>query len=311
MTETTKEIFEKHEVRKTKKQKTAFIEYIKSVSAEMGYKCEVEKGSFGVRNIVIGDPDTAKVFYTAHYDTAPVMPFPNFITPKSIPIYIIYNILLCLALLIPVFGLGIIINTALYFISDSVITDLLSGFTPLIVWLCVCVPLLFGPANKHTANDNTSGVTALLDIMASLPEERRSKVCFVFFDLEEVGMFGSSEFRSKHKKSTNDKLVLNFDCISDGKTIFFAVRKKAKDHIPLLEQSFIQNGVFEVDIASKGVVYPSDQLMFPQGVGVASLKKSKGGILYMDRIHTKRDTVYEEDNIAFIVDGAVKLADII
>ncbi len=41
MTETTKTIFENHEVRKSKKQKTAFIEYIKSVSQEMGYKCEI------------------------------------------------------------------------------------------------------------------------------------------------------------------------------------------------------------------------------------------------------------------------------
>lgn len=311
MTETTKAIFEKHEVRKTRKQKNAFIEYIKSVSAEMGYKCEVEKGSFGVRNIVVGDPETAKVFYTAHYDTAPVMPFPNFITPKSIPLYILYNILLCIVLLIPVFTIGILLNTALYHISDSLITDILSGFTPLIVWLCFYGPLFFGPANKHTANDNTSGVTALLDIMASLPEESRSKVCFVFFDLEEVGMFGSSKFYSKHKNATKDKIVLNLDCISDGKTIIFAVRKKAVHHIPLLEQSFIPNGVFEVEIASKGVIYPSDQMMFPQGVGVAALKKSKGGTLYMDRIHTKRDTVYEEDNIEFIVNGAVKLAEII
>ena len=311
MTETTKEIFEKHEVRKTKKQKTAFIEYIKSVSEEMGYRCEIEKGSFGVRNIVIGNPDTAKVFYTAHYDTAPVMPLPNFITPKSITIYILFNIALALVLLIPCFVIAFLLGTLINFIPNPDIATIVMGFMPLTVWLCIFVPLLCGPANKHTANDNTSGVTALLDIMASLPEELRSKVCFVFFDLEEVGMFGSSEFRSKHKDATKDKLVLNFDCISDGKTIIFAVRKKAVHHIPLLEQSFIPNGVFEVEIASKGVIYPSDQMMFPQGVGVAALKKSKSGILYMDRIHTKRDTVYEEDNISFIVDGAVKLADII
>ncbi len=239
------------------------------------------------------------------------MPFPNFITPKSIPIYILYNIALALVLLIPCFVIGLLLATLIHFIPNPDVATIVRGFMPLTVWVCIFIPLLCGPANKHTANDNTSGITALLDIMASLPEENRSKVCFVFFDLEESGMFGSSAFAYKHKDATKDKLVLNFDCISDGKTIFFAVRKKAQHHIPLLSQSFVSNEKFEVDIASKGVIYPSDQLMFPQGVGVASLKKTKGGTLYMDRIHTKRDTVYEEDNIEFIVEGAIKLAEII
>jgi hypothetical protein len=48
----------------------------------------VEKASFGGRNIVIGNPDTAKVLYTAHYDTCARLPFPNFITPKNIFIYL-------------------------------------------------------------------------------------------------------------------------------------------------------------------------------------------------------------------------------
>jgi len=40
-------------------------------------------------------------------------------------------------------------------------------------------------------------------------------------------------------------------------------------------------------------------------VGVAALKKSRRlGILYMNRIHTPRDTVYEEENIAYLVRGA-------
>ena len=54
--------------------------------------------------------------------------------------------------------------------------------------------------------------------------------------------------------------------------------------------------------------YPSDQANFSRGVGVAALKKTKGGLLYMDRIHTKRDTVYMEENIAYLTEGAVRLA---
>ena len=82
MTPTTQTIFEKYEVRKSRKQKTAFMDYVQSTAAEMDYESHTEKGYFGARNIVIGNPDKAKVIYTAHYDTCAVMPFPNFITPK-------------------------------------------------------------------------------------------------------------------------------------------------------------------------------------------------------------------------------------
>ena len=67
MTQTTKEIFEKYQVRKSKKQRSAFIEYVKGVASNLGYEVKIEKGSFGSRNIVVGDVDKAKVLYTAHF----------------------------------------------------------------------------------------------------------------------------------------------------------------------------------------------------------------------------------------------------
>lgn len=94
MTQTTKEIFEKYQVRKTKKQKNAFIEYVEQRARELGYQCRVEKGRFGAKNIVVGDPEQAKVLYTAHYDTCAVLPFPNFITPKNFFIYLLYQFLI-------------------------------------------------------------------------------------------------------------------------------------------------------------------------------------------------------------------------
>ena len=74
MTETTREIFEKYEVRKTKRQKKKFRKYIKALASEQGYMVKEEKGYLGARNVIIGDPDRAKVIYTAHYDTCPKLP---------------------------------------------------------------------------------------------------------------------------------------------------------------------------------------------------------------------------------------------
>lgn len=310
MTPTTQTVFETYQIRKSRKQKTAFIEYVKSTASHLGYDCHTEKGYLGARNIVVGNPDTAKVVYTAHYDTCAVMPFPNFITPKCIGIYILYQMLLTVVLLgLPLLitlGLGLLL-TNLTAWSGDVIGEILYFF-----WLALVVVemwlLMAGPANKHTANDNTSGVTTLLDIMTALPEELRGEVAFVFFDLEEMGLFGSAGFANQHKHVMQHTLLLNFDCVSDGNTMLFAVRKGAKDYVSLIESAFPPTQDHRVEVVSKGVFYPSDQANFARGVGVAALKKTKSGLLYMDRIHTKRDTVYDETNIAFLTEGAVKLA---
>lgn len=47
---------------------------------------------------------------------------------------------------------------------------------------------------------------------------------------------------------------------------------------------------------SRFTIYTSDQKGFRYGVGVASFKKKKG-ILYMNKIHMKRDKEWDERNI--------------
>ena len=313
MTQTTKEIFEKYQVRKSKKQRTAFIEYIKGVANNLGYEVKIEKGSFGSRNIVVGDVDKAKVLYTAHYDTCAKMIIPNFITPKNFFVYILYQFLL-VGIFVAVSLLSAVLSSYVLGLCglDFETTSEISKDIALFVYFLMMFLLIFGPANKHTANDNTSGVTTLLDIMASLPLDQRDKVAFVFFDLEEAGLLGSSSFASNHNDIKNDRLVLNFDCVSDGKTILFALKKSTRKYKDLLLHSFKSTDTITVDVCDKGVFYPSDNANFKGGIGVAALKTHKPTkLLYMNRIHTSRDTAYDEENIAYLVDGAIKLAEIL
>ena len=308
MTETTQTVFEKHQIRKSYAQKSAFIQYVQNTATKLGYQSRMEKGYLGARNVVVGDPDTAKVVYTAHYDTCAVMPFPNFITPKCIWLFLLYQIAVgILMVAIPsVLVTGIFFGLAACGIEANA---LLLYDIWLILILAVCWLIMAGPANKHTANDNTSGVTTLLDTMTALPEDLRGEVAFVFFDLEEMGLFGSAGFASKHKKVTKNTLVVNFDCVSDGNNILFVLRKGATLYTEAIKTAFPSTEAFTVEVASKGAIYPSDQANFARGVGVAALKKTKGGLLYMDRIHTGWDTVYMEDNIAYLTEGAVRLAE--
>ena len=315
MTEASKFVFDNFHIRKTKKQKDGFIDYICKFAKDNGYTAKVEKGSFGAKNIVVGDPDSVKAVYTAHYDTCPRLPFPNFITPKNFFYYLAYQFLISVLLLAVLF----VFAFGLAYIAELIcgalelgegLTDLLSYYAWLIGYFLTFFIFLKGPANKHTANDNTSGVITLIEIMQALPEDKRNEIAFVFFDLEEMGLFGSSGFASKHKKTMKDKLLLNFDCVSDGSTILFAVKNAAKKYIPALEKSFVANKKYAVDIASKGVFYPSDQANFKAGVGVAALKYSKKlRALYMDKIHTDKDRVFDEENIEFLTEGAVRLSE--
>jgi hypothetical protein len=309
MTQTTKEIFEKYQVRKTKKQKTAFIEYVKEIAERYGYDFKVENGSFGARNIIIGNPDTAKVLYTAHYDTCARLSFPNFITPKNFLIYLLYQFFIVGIFLVFAFAIVFLSGLVLSFlpINEDVYYKIIS-ILPQIIYLVLLYLLLGGPANKNTANDNTSGVTTILNIVEELPQDQKSNVAFVLFDLEEVGLFGSSSFASKHKTIKKNTLVINFDCVSDGETILFALKRTTKKYAELLEKAFVSTPDVAVDI-TKSAFYPSDNASFRGGIGVAALKKSKlFSTLYMDRIHTKKDVIYREENIQFLTDGAIKLA---
>lgn len=312
MNKTTERLFESHEVRKTKKQKSAFIDFVFSRAEELGYECALEKGSFGARNVVVGRVESASAVYTAHYDTCPVLPFPNFITPKNMPIYLLYQLLILGALVVVAslssFIIGVLFVMITGFVEGVYIVVAVVDMT---VYFGFIFLMMFGPANKHTANDNTSGVSLLLRVMEEIPEELRETVAFVFFDLEEVGLIGSSSFASKHKVVMKNKLLLNFDCVSDGENILFALKKRAVPYKEVIAEAFAERDGFSVQVLDKGVFYPSDQAAFPLGVGVCALKGTRGGLLYMNRIHTAKDTVYNEENLDFLTNGAIKLIEFV
>ncbi len=304
MTDTTREILEKYQVRKSKAQKRAFAGYVERFCTDHGYSLKIEKGAFGAENLVVGDVSKAKVIYTAHYDTAPVLPFPNFITPKNILLYLLYNIVIVAGFVAAAAVLG---GAGALLSSFLGLGENFAFLIGEIAYFALLFLLIAGPANKHTANDNTSGVTLLLDVMRDLPLEQRENTAFVFFDLEEMGLFGSASFARAHKNEMKNRLLVNFDCVSDGENLLFVLRKGATPYRAAVETAFAAKDGFSVEVAEKGVFYPSDQGNFPAGVGVAALRKTKGGLLYMNRIHTRRDVIYREENIEFLKDGAIRL----
>lgn len=299
-------ILEQYEIRKSNPEKTRFIEYIKARLSAAGYDAQKDivveekgKGLFLSRNIVVGNPKKAKIILGAHYDTCAMLPFPNFMSPTNPVLFIISQIVLVILMFAMALAVGLI---AMLVTQDGAI-----AYVAFLVFLYVFLfHLLFGYRNNHTANDNTSGTITITRILEGLPEEVRSKVCVVYFDNEEKGLLGSDFFYKKHKNDVKGKLLINFDCVGDGKEVLFLSKKDARkdqDYIRLL--GVLKQCVSEHDVEllirnMKPMMFASDQMHFAKGVGVCAVRKSPIG-RYVARIHTPFDTKCREENITYLV----------
>lgn len=294
MITTPMDVLTRFPVRKNKKQKQAFRDAVQAYVTGLGYSCKVEKGSCGSRNVIIGDPQNAKYLVTAHYDTPARMIFPNFITPRNLLIYLLYQCLVVGVMMGVSIGCGIGLGVL---IQSPEIGGLLAA---VFYWVLLFL-MMVGPGNMQNANDNSSGVVTVLEIARTLPELHREQVCFVLFDLEEAGMLGSASYRKTHKQETDHQIVLNMDCVGDGNEIVFFPTRKLKKNESAMNRMIRCGGYFgqkHITVQEKGFAfYPSDQMQFPLGVGIAAFRKKKGLGLCLSRIHTSRDTVLEETNI--------------
>lgn len=300
MTELSATILENWQVRKTRQQKTEFIEFLKGEIPEL----TVEEGGFGKnRNLIVGDVKSAKIILTAHYDTCAKLPFPNFIAPKNKLLSLGYGTLIAIPFLIVTAVLEVLL---IQWLKNELVALCLSYFFMFgtMFWM-----FLGGKPNPHTVNDNTSGVVQLIEIMAGLTEDQRKQVAFVFFDNEENGLLGSAYFAKFHKNDgLKDKLILNFDCVSDGDNFLFVVSKTAQEQFgDSLAAAFPSTEEKTSEIVSnKKAMYPSDQKHFTTNMAVVALKHHPQLGLYLDKIHTKHDTNFDVRNTEYLTQGTLR-----
>lgn len=288
-------------IRKKPGQKDAFLAYVQAEAERLGYTAKVEAlGSKGEHhNFVVGNPKTAQVIFTAHYDTPACMLLPNLMTPRNFPVFLLYQMLVVALLLIPAFAamwLGALIapDTAL----------------PMLLYIAVYFGLLMllmrGPANRNNANDNTSGVAAVLSLMAALPEDQREKAAFILFDNEEKGKLGSKAYAKQYQEIATLKLFVNMDCVGSGDHMLVLPRRGALIN-PAYEKmapAFSDRGAKHAVFCSPfGTICNSDHKSFECGVAVCACSKAPVVGYYASRIHTRRDTVAEPENIAFLTEN--------
>ena len=303
MTEQSQKVLSEFQIRKSSGQKRAFRAWLRRELEGAGWTVTEESGRFSGTNVIAGDPEKAEVLFTAHYDTQAVLPFPNFITPRNMGVYLLYQLLIVAAMFFAVAVVAFCSALIGYMAELPTLVTMLPGW--LVCAFCIWW-VFFGKANRHTANDNTSGVVTLLESALTLSPELRDKACFVFFDNEERGMLGSAAFAGQHPAAKQDALVVNFDCVSDGDSLqFFPTKALKRDAAALsaLERSFRSLGDKTVELVRGFGFYPSDNASFRRAAGVCALKRGKRLGWYMDRIHTGRDTVFQEENISLLTGG--------
>lgn len=298
MTALSRLIFEQYQTRKTKKQKSAFIELMKEHFPDI----TVQEGGFPkCRNLIVGDVENAKVILTAHYDTCSRLPFPNLIAPKNILLTLLYSVLI----IVPLIAMIVLANWIVGMYTNNFIVRY---SVSLVLYLAFMLLLLSGPPNKHTANDNTSGVIVLCELIGILTAQQKEKVAFVFFDHEETGLLGSTLFHKRYKAVMDDKLLINFDCVSDGNHIMVSANKSARNSYgDQLKAAFLPTEEKSILFTrSERTYYPSDQIGYKKSVAIAALKRKRFFGFYMNRIHTSRDTQFDKRNITLLCDSILR-----
>ena len=78
-------------IRRSEQQKEEFRTYVKTTMKRVGYKVNVETLKNKHNNIIIGDPSTAKLILTAHYDTPATSIIPNLMMPRNKGLGFLYS----------------------------------------------------------------------------------------------------------------------------------------------------------------------------------------------------------------------------
>ena len=294
-------------VRRKPQEKERFRLWLVGAFREMGYHAALQSRETAlqvgghVTNVVVGDPETAKLIFVAHYDTGIMSVFSPLIMPTRPVTAALYQALTPLCVLLGSF----VISFALTFAVNAPNATL-----PLFLLLLVAslLYLRFGPSETNNLNDNTSGVAALLETAAALTPRYRGEVAFAFLDGGFGGMSGAKGFRSKYP-SAKEKTVVNINCVAGGDELLILPSKYSRWNGEVLDailDSFDGEGNKTVFLKTDGLVYyPSDNRAFRYSLVICACEQLTG---FGRIIRPKRNKSIYSENLEILKNGLCKLA---
>lgn len=294
------EIVSRFPVRNSDEQKSAFLAWALEKAKASGIAARIENNGKH-KNAVFGDPDTAKVIFTAHYDTPRRMLLPNLMLPCSRLLFWCYQIGIVLIILVP----SILAGLAAGWVTDSR-PVVLAAY--LAVYAALFLLFFRGRPNPNNVNDNTSGTAAVMSILFALPEADRAKAAFILFDNEEKGKLGSKAFAKAHPDISLHTPLINLDCVGVGDRFVVIERRDFAAHPshPVLQSALSALPNVCITPADKATAN-SDHLSFKTSAYIGACKRSARGILYTPNIHTPKDRTADEGNLSALRDMGCSL----
>lgn len=296
--------------RRKAKEKEMFRTWLAWELREMGYHVSLQSNESALQtggratNVIVGDPENAKLIFSAHYDTGVKELLPTLFMPTRPVSFALYQALTPVLMLLVSFLLSFGITFAVN-----------EPFMTLPLFLIFLLALLcyqkFGPGETRNANDDDSGVAALLETAKKITPRYRGNVCFVFFDCGAQGMQGARGFRRRYP-ITREKNVIHLDCVGQGDEILALPSKYSRwngELLDLINESFAEVEMPEgktVFLKTDGLVYyPSDNRKFRYSTAICAVKKISGFGRCIAP-HSDGGTA-DEENLRILSDGLANM----
>lgn len=307
-----------HGARMTRGHKSKFRDFITNLSKSLGYESKVED-CFLAKNVVVGDPKSAEIVLTAHYDTPPNMPF-DVIMKQIVGLGVGTAALTGVGMFFTEYA----VNNCAPDMMDKML-DVSRAFSLIpqfatfgFAGLGAYSMGFAGGENKRNYDDNTSGVLTLISLMnyyKTLPSEEKKKIAFVFFDNEEKGLIGSLCYRARHSldgafgkcKRVKDQNFINFDCVGVGKRVnLYYTGNDIKPLVHSLAESFESQDKdgYSLKLNKSNLNSMSDHVSFMGTNGNVMVLCDDENDKVTNHIHSKKDTKLVLDNIGMVSDMA-------
>ena len=199
MTPLSQTILEHHRIRKTGKQKRAFLSLLQQ---RLPGKLQQENG-----NLILGDITQAKVLLAAHYDTGSKSLFDRMTIPEKPFLTVLFRFIWFFPLLLLLFGIAYLLK-----LTGAQLLLLLLGAAA--VFFLIAVGF-----RQSIAPDNTAGVITLCELAQVLNDGQRQKTAFLFFDRRLPDWV----------TLTPDSLLILFDSPSSGNQLLVCADKPARN----------------------------------------------------------------------------------
>ena len=297
-------------VRRKPTEKEKFRLWLVGTLREQGYQPKLQHRETALRlggdvtNVIVGDPDKAKLILVAHYDTGVRTLLPPFYMPTRPLTAFLY---LALTPVLALLG-SFVLSFALTFPFNAPYLTL-----PLFLILMVTALLYlrFGPSETRNLNDNTSGVAALLETAAALTPGSRDKVAFAFLDGGFGGLSGAKGFRARYP-SAKEKTVININCIAEGGELLILPNKYSRwdgEVLDAILDSFENGEHTTTFLKTDGLIYyPSDNRAFRHSFAICACEKLRG---FGRIVRPAKTADVDPEKIELLKNGLCKLAETI